>query len=291
MKRLRLGELVELPRWDDARWLITAALASYDLFAVRWPLFNRRPSQWLAAIGACLAVELIGAVALRRPLRWLSGLISALGVFLLCDTGAVWPYAALGVLSIASKFLIREERSHIFNPTNFAIVLGVLWFPSTIIIDASRWSAPLRGALLMAAVGLLISWRAKRLGVALAYQGVFGLTALARALSYGVHPIMPLAPMTGPGFQLFSFYMVTDPATSPAALREGLIFGALVAVLDGLFRHLELLNAPFHALFVMTALNACWQARRRRAAPWLSAARLGTASASSNYGASGSSAS
>jgi hypothetical protein len=61
---------------------------------------------------------------------------------------------------------------------------------------------------------------------------------------------------------LFAFYMTTDPKTTPASRPGQALFGAAVAGTDQLLRSLEILHAPFYALFLVSAARLAWSSLR-----------------------------
>ena len=57
--------------------------------------------------------------------------------------------------------------------------------------------------------------------------------ALLRHWLFGARLESALLPMTGVAFILYTFYMVTDPATTPSGTRAQVIFGGAVAFTYG----------------------------------------------------------
>jgi Na+-transporting NADH:ubiquinone oxidoreductase subunit NqrB len=244
-----------LPGLGDPRWLQLASQTGFVLYALRSEAFLRSPAQYLAGFAGCVGVDLLVLRLIRRTnLAPVSGLISSMGVLLLCDSPRVWPYFLVGALAIASKHLLRVGERHIFNPTNFALVFAVLFLPQFVTIDASRWGG---GFWIMAAVaglGVLTTWRAKRLDMAACYALGFAGSAWALEALAGKSPAYLIGSMTGAEFQLFAFFMITDPRTTPDSPWARRAFGAVIGVLDTILRLCGLRNAPYYSLFVMTAL-------------------------------------
>lgn len=238
----------------DPRWTILPFLLSFDVFALTSPGFSRSPVQFAAGVGTCLFLDSAILFLIRK--LWLapvSGFISSLGLLLLCDSPFVWPYAAVGAISILSKHLIRSEGRHMFNPLNFGIVFGLLFFSREMTVVAGRWGGSLSGMLVVVSLGVLAAYRARRLDLSLAYvltflAGVFVRCALKGAPFWSV-----AAPMTGAAFMLFTFYMITDPMTTPETRRGRIIFGVAVALLDTVLRYYQVNFSPFYALFALSA--------------------------------------
>ena len=76
-------------------------------------------------------------------------------------------------------------------------------------------------------------------------------------------------PMTGVAFLLYTFYMVTDPATTPAAPRHQVVFGLSVAAAYGLLMALHVVFGLFFSLTAVTTVRGVGllvaeRSRRRR---------------------------
>ena len=70
--------------------------------------------------------------------------------------------------------------------------------------------------------------------------------------------------MTGFAFILFTFYMITDPATSPSKIASQVCFAAAVAAFYALFMELHIVFGLFYALTVVTATRGTWIFLSRR---------------------------
>ena len=99
------------------------------LLAVNMTLieFGARPVPSIVAIGsallaqwACTRLAGLPQLDLRSPL------ITGLSLSLLLRADAIWLYAAAAVIAIASKFVLRINGKHIWNPAGFAIVVLLL---------------------------------------------------------------------------------------------------------------------------------------------------------------------
>ncbi|MBI3554117.1 MAG: RnfABCDGE type electron transport complex subunit D [Elusimicrobia bacterium] len=240
------------PGWADPRWLQLCFLFSYVVYALSSPCFSRSPAQFAAGAAACLGVD-AALIFFYRGLLLVpfSGLISACGLLLLCDSPDVWPYAAIGALSMLSKHFIRVGGRHIFNPTAFGLVFGLFFFSGEMNVVAGRWGGSPAGMAAVACLGALTVWRANRLDLAAAYVLTFAVGVLARSALTGANPMSVAGPMTGAAFQLFTFFMITDPMTTPETRAGRLVFGVALGVLESALRLAQISYAPFFALFVL----------------------------------------
>jgi hypothetical protein len=249
----RTRRLLVYPGRGDPRWLQLAFLLSFVVYALNAPGFSRSLSQFAAGMVTVITIDT--ALAYRRGgvlLLPVSGLISSMGLLLLCDSPLVWPYPAIGVLAILSKQFIRVRGKHLFNPLNFGIVVGLLFLTNEMTVAGGRWGGSTVGLVGVACLGVVTAYRARRLDLAATWVLTFAAGALVRAALSGGHLVTILGPMSGASFQLFTFFMVTDPMTTPETRRGRVAFGVMLGVLDAVLRYRQVSYAPFFALFVVS---------------------------------------
>jgi enediyne biosynthesis protein E5 len=226
----------------------------------------------LAAYSSEMLFEVLEAWKLGRRPRFLGGgavgfidfllsaHISGLAVsMLLYANDRLWPIAFAAVAAIASKHLFRVGvnggRRHFFNPSNIGITATLLAFPWVGIAQPYMFTENLRGGWDWFLPGLIICTGSflntvftKRVPLILAWLGFFALQAVVRHFVFGNLLLPSLNPMTGVAFLLFTFYMVTDPATTPSTVRGQIAFGAAVAVAYGTLMALHVVFGLFFAL-------------------------------------------
>lgn len=245
-----------------------------------------------AAYAAELTIESLEAWSRGRRPRFaggpaalvqflLSAHISGLAVsMLLYANERLGVVAFASVTAIASKALVRVRVAsgtcHVLNPSNFGISATLLLFPWVGIappyqfterLDSARgdWILPL----VLIASGTLLNARfTQRLPLIAAWLGGFALQGCLRAAWQETPYAAALLPMTGVAFLLFTFYMVTDPATTPAGTRGQVLFGAAVAASYALLMRLHVVFGLFFALSLVTAARGlglaalAWMAAR-----------------------------
>jgi enediyne biosynthesis protein E5 len=196
---------------------------------------------------ARLAVALLSCLATEALLSWfirgkvanlLSAYISGLSLTLLIkpQAEALWPFVLGGFLAIASKYVLQYRNNHLWNPTNLAIVALLLAMPSRISVLSHQWGNDLATNLVIWAFGLVIAARVKVLHITLAYVASFLLLNGVRAALLG-QPVLPeIAPITGPMYQLFVFFMITDPRTVVRDRRWQILVAVLIALVETVIR-------------------------------------------------------
>ena len=209
-----------------------------------------------------LAVALLTCVVTETLLSWfvrgkvvnlLSAYISGLSLTLLIKPqgGALWPFVLGGFLAISSKYVLQYRNNHLWNPTNFAITTLLLTTASRISVLSHQWGNDLATNLVIWAFGLVIAARVRVLHITLTYVASFLLLNGARALLLG-QPVMPeVAPITGPMYQLFVFFMITDPRTVVRDRRWQMIVAVIIAFVETMIRF-----GSDHGWPLPTAFNA-----------------------------------
>jgi Na+-transporting NADH:ubiquinone oxidoreductase subunit NqrB len=208
-------------RWDrakdvDPRYLI-AFLITLVLVAAQLRYHVVGGYDRLAlALFACVATEaLLSWFTRGKVVNLLSAYISGISLTLLLKPqgGVLWWFVLAGFLAIASKYVLQYRGNHIWNPTNFAITALLLAAPSRISILSHQWGNDLATNLVIWAFGLVIATRVRVVHITLAYTASFlALNSLRAVVLH--QPVLPeIAPITGPMYQLFIFFMITDPRT------------------------------------------------------------------------------
>ena len=87
------------------------------------------------------------------------------------------------------------------------------------------------------------------------WVGGFVLQAFLRSVLFGTPIVAELLPMTSVMFVIYTFYMVTDPGTTPTAPLAQVVYGAAVAAIYGMLIVLHVVAAIFIALTIVCALR------------------------------------
>jgi Na+-translocating ferredoxin:NAD+ oxidoreductase RnfD subunit len=229
-------------------------------------------SRTVLAILTALVVELVVArLYLGRWPHLASAYVSGISVGILVRSPAFWPYALCSAISITSKYVLRIKDRHLWNPTNFGICILLLVAPDTVASLSIQWGNYLLPMIVIWLLGSIIIWQVKRFHICATYVLSFVLFALARSWITG-HPfIAEVAPITGPMYQLFIFFMITDPKTTVQTKRGQCIVVFLVAFVEMILRLNESVYAPFYALFmvgpVANLVEIWWNTRRSASVP------------------------
>jgi enediyne biosynthesis protein E5 len=250
-----------------------------------WLGLEQSWAQVVVALATCYAIELAleaaDAWGAGRPARFRGGPvaladfllpahITALAIaLLLYPGGRLAPIVFAAAVAVCSKALLRVQvgpgRRHFLNPSNFGIAVCLLAFPSVSISPPYHFTENVAGAgdwLVPAVVlftGTLLNLKLTgKMPLIAAWLGAFVLQAVGRHLVLGASLEGALVPMTGMAFLLFTFYMVTDPGTTPTRPRNQVAFGAGVALVYGALLALHVVFTLFFALVVVSATRGAW---------------------------------
>jgi enediyne biosynthesis protein E5 len=133
------------------------------------------------------------------------------------------------VVAIASKFTLRVRGKHVFNPTNFALVSMTL-LTTSVWVSPGQWGSGTIFAFLLASAGGLVVNRAARADVTCAFLVSYAALLIGRSLWLGEPLAIPLHRLENGALVLFSFFMISDPKTTPDSRAGRVLFAGLVAL-------------------------------------------------------------
>jgi enediyne biosynthesis protein E5 len=215
----------------DARHFQIASLAILLAINFLYIDFGAKPLASALAISASLATQ--AACAWWFGLKQLdlrSPLITGLSLSLLLRADAPSLHALAAVIAIFSKFVIRRDDKHVFNPAGFAIVALLLLSPDHVWISPGQWGTSIWFASLVAFCAILVLHAARRADIAIFFLLSHAGLLLARALWLGDPLAIPLHQLQSGSLLIFAFFMISDPRTSPDARLGRFIFAFAVAL-------------------------------------------------------------
>ncbi len=223
-----------------------------------------------------IAASIVTEIALSKIMtgKWphlASAYVSGISVGILVRSPLWWPYALCAMIAITSKYVIRVNGRHLWNPSNLGIVALLVLAHDSVATLSVQWGNTLWPMLIVWTLGSVIVVRLKRFHICATYVASFIAYAGLRSIITG-HPFLAeVAPITGPMYQLFIFFMITDPKTTTQTRSGQMLVAFLVASLENVFRLLPAvhenlginsagavalvqnlaIHAPYYALFFM----------------------------------------
>jgi Na+-translocating ferredoxin:NAD+ oxidoreductase RnfD subunit len=206
----------------------------------------------LLAIVTSIGVELLlGRILVHRWLNPVSAYITGISVGILVRSPAFWPYALCGAISILSKYVLRFKGRHLWNPSNFGVSAMLFLAGSSVASLSIQWGNYLWPMLVIWVLGSIIIWRLRRFHITGTYVAAFLAFALLRSWLTGNPWQSEVAPITGPMYQLFIFFMITDPRTTVQSRIGQCAVAFAVASLEMILRLYQVVYAPYYALFIV----------------------------------------
>src|SRR5262245_54430091 len=250
---------VVLPSIRDPRLHLASIIITLQVLGQVAFDFRLSIAQILVSLAVAGVLEFGITLWRNRVLMWpASALLTGNGVaFVLrvpgTEHGDWWSmkgwyiFAGTSAVALLSKYVIRVRGSHVFNPSNFGLVLCFLLLGAERADPLALWWGPLSPALVFALVlivvgGSLILRRLHLLEIAIGFWLAFaaGIAVLA-ASGHTMTAAWHVGPIEGrqfwwllvssPEILVFLFFMITDPKTTPSSPTWRRAYGVGVGLL------------------------------------------------------------
>src|SRR4051812_9917678 len=205
---------------------ILSTLLAYGILELDFEIGAARAA---AIVSTALLTQYVCTRLWRLPsfdLR--SPLISGLSLCLLLRTDAFELALVAAMLAVGSKFLLRVNGKHLFNPTNIAIV-ALMALTGRVWVSPGQWGNVAFFAFLMACLGGLVVNRASRSDVTYAFIGFYMTLVFGRSLWLGEPLTIPTHRLENGALLLFTFFMISDPRTTSNSRAGRILFAFLIA--------------------------------------------------------------
>jgi Na+-transporting NADH:ubiquinone oxidoreductase subunit NqrB len=240
---MTLPDAIGRLRPRDPRLYQIAALASLLVYGVTWLDFEITVAGaavvLATALGTQAACDRLTARVLSpatgrlattvKGVNVRSALISGLSLCLLLRTNRPALAILAAMLTIAGKFLVRFRGKHIFNPTNGGLV-AMLLLTDQVWVSPGQWGSAAFFTFLMVCVGGVVVSRASRSDVTYAFIVFYCALLFGRSLYLGEPFAIPLHRLESGALLLFTFFMISDPKTTPDSRAGRVLFAGLVAL-------------------------------------------------------------
>ncbi len=250
---------MQLPSiFKDARYfqiLFQAIFLSYGIYFLQWS-----NEYWLycSYFITCIATQFFCEIILSKNKTLFfkrlkngvpSAIISAFGLSLLLKTNDVNVALLAAVITIASKFILRINGKHIFNPSALGIVVAIL-FTGKAWFSPGQWGSNTVLLFGVMVLGFIVLTKIQKLDVSFSFLGVFGALLFLRQIIYLGWPMDFFIQSISTGsLLLFSFFMITDPKTLPNNKLVRIIWCGIVAIISFYLTAFKFINgAPIFVL-------------------------------------------
>src|SRR5579862_4430740 len=219
--------------------------------------------QLAISIGSAMLTELaLGRLFFKKWPHLASAYVTGISVGIIIQSPFLWTYAVCSVISIASKYVLRIKDRHPWNPSNFGISSLLLLAPAAATSLSVQFSNSYWAMAVIWALGSIIIWRLKRFHICATYAISFVIFSFLRAAIEHQPFATEVAPITGPPYQLFIFFMITDPKSTVHGRIPQMVVAFFVAAVEAVLRLIHnssflgqplyvYVHAPYFALFLV----------------------------------------
>jgi Na+-transporting NADH:ubiquinone oxidoreductase subunit NqrB len=242
---------------SDGRHFQIIAQISFLLYGILLLGWDADWQNYLAIFSGVLIAQNLAIRFADYPLHSLkSALITGLGLSLLMKANSPWLFLFAALMAIGMKFITKVNGKHLWNPANFGIVIaaalsGDAW------ISPGQWGSSALIMFIVGAAGLAVLSNIKRLETGVAFLLTFAALEYARTVLYlgWEHDVFFLKLGSG-SLWLFSFFMITDPMTTPNHRKIRIAWSIAVGCISFYIANFHFVNgAPFWTLFFLTPLT------------------------------------
>ena len=264
-------------RWSalDPRKTIAVILFTYLVLGFTVLGFNRGPAQAVLTTASACALEVLLCRIFNKAWIWpLSAMITSFSLTILLNYSHDYFVLFVPVFfAIGSKYLFTFRGRHVLNPALSGLAFSLLFASSLITAAPSyQWNGIESMSLFMGMLGVFFLVPKVRRGP-LVVSWLVSFTVLTALRAFVMRWHLPfetlfLGTLSSPAFFLYTFFMITDPATSPANRRTQVVTGIALAVLDLAF-HLQQSYYTFFYAALTLALGklAYWHVKAFLQAP------------------------
>ena len=243
--------------WKDGRnyqILFLSTFLIYGIWALEWDIDIPK---YLTIFISCITTQLICCTLFKVPYSSSkSAIITSLGLSILLKANSPWTLVFASVVAIGSKFFIRYRNKHFFNPANIGIVAAIV-LTGDAWISPGQWGSSASLLFLVGALGTMVVFRVSRFDISIAFIVTLFILDYIRLILYqGWEMDVLMLKYTNGSVLLFTFFMISDPVTTPNAFKARILWAAGVAGLTFyLTSYMQVHTAPVWALFIVSPLT------------------------------------
>ncbi|CAN5430573.1 hypothetical protein BH10BDE1_BH10BDE1_05040 [soil metagenome] len=249
----------------DPRIPVALILFTYLVLGLTVLGFDRSWSQIFTTTALCCALDVGFVYAFYRRWSWpLSALITSLSLsFLLNYSYGSWMILLPPLIAIGSKYVLRWNGKHFFNPALTSVTISLLISHSLITsAPAYQWNGIASLWIFIVMLGVFfVGLKVPRTTLILSFLITYTVQTALRAMIMRHHlpfETLFLGTLTSPSFMIFTFFMITDPQTSPKAPRTQMIVGICIALCDLAYHLVQSYYTFFFAAFTVAGIRFVW---------------------------------
>lgn len=256
----------EVPTLKDPRLPFGALLFSYAVAGFTFMGFNRQWWQMAIIMSSASLLEVTLSWLLhRRKIVPLSAFITSCSLSILLNySHHSWVLLFPVFLAIGSKYVLTVDGKHVFNPAMFGVAVSLLvsreWITAA---PAYQWAGGdvTISVFIATAAVMLFVFRVGKTPLVVSFLVFYAVQTGVRAYVMRHHlPWQTLffGTLESPPFYLFTFYMITDPATSPKTTRGQVLLALALVLIDGVLHFKESVYTFFYAALTVGVVRFLW---------------------------------
>lgn len=244
-------------RWD-ARYFQMAFQLTFLCYGFIFLHWSAEWWNYFLFVGSGLLFQFIADSVDKRKISnpilvgrdsWKSALVSCFSLCLLLKTNDWYICVAASAITIFSKYIFRYKGKHIFNPSAFGIA-AVVYLSGNAWISPGQWGSNMVLFFAIICLGGIVVTKVQKLDVTIAFLGTFTALLFVRQTWYLGWPAdFFVQSVTTGGLLLFSFFMITDPKTTPNHPVARIVWAIAVAAVSFYLTAFKFINgAPIWVL-------------------------------------------
>lgn len=242
----------------DARYFQMAFQLIFLCYGIMFLQWSDAWLHYIVLITSGLLFQLIADSVVARNISfdplikkggWKSVLISCFSLCLLLKTNSWMICVAATAITVFSKYLFKIKGRHIFNPSALGIaatvyITGQAW------ISPGQWGSNMVLFVGIISLGVIIVTSVQQLDITIAFFGTYALLLFFRYILYLGWPAdFFMQSLSSGSLLLFSFFMISDPKTSPDHSIARITWALIVAVISFYLSAFKFINgAPIWVL-------------------------------------------
>jgi hypothetical protein len=250
----------------DPRIPVAIILFTYLSLGLTILGFNRTPLQALTTTITCVLFELaLGRIFKKQWLFPLSAMITSFSLSFLLNYSHDFFLLFIPIFfAIGSKYIFTFNGKHTLNPALMGVSLSLIFSKELVTAaPAYQWNGIAGMSFFVAMLGLLfVIPRVNRHWLVISFLTFFTLQTALRAYVMRHHlpfETLFLGTLSSPSFLIFTFFMITDPPTTPNAKREQIWVGFWLATIDLAFHLVQSYYTFFYAALVVGSIRLFWK--------------------------------
>ncbi len=234
----------------DYQILFLSSFLFLGIFTLGW---DTDLLKYSLLIGSCLSLQYAARIIFDLKLSSLkSAMITSLGLCILVQASHWYWYLLIAFIAIGGKFILRYEGKHYINPANFGIIATIL-LTDQVWISPGQWGNLAILFFIIGCLGFIVTYKVNRLDLSIVFLMSFLILEFSYQVLYLQWPLDHLIQgFTNGGFLLFTFFMITDPVSTPAHKTMRKFWALGIAILAFIIKEFYYVpSAPFWALFYL----------------------------------------